>query len=101
MKMARCHSGFTKCCEGSQSDALVVVHMENAHQGNGNGNNGPQHVDNHGRCAATPATNDEKLDQVEASPATFTVRVDALCDLVAIVVVLGQFLAAPASASTV
>lgn len=74
---------------------------DNAHQGNGNGNNGPQHVDEHGRRATTPASDDEKLDQVEAGPATFTLGMDALCDLVAIVVVLRQRLAAPAPRSTV
>lgn len=66
-------------------------------QGNGDGDNGPQQVDEHGRGAAALAADDEELDGVEAAPATLALGVDALCDLVAIVVVLRQRLAPPAT----
>lgn len=61
-----------------------------SYQSNCDRDDRPEAVDQERKCAATLEGNRYKLDRVETSPATLAVRVDALCDLMPIVVVLRE-----------
>jgi hypothetical protein len=51
-------------------------------------NHGPEYVGQHRERAAASAADDEKLDRVEASPPTLSLRVDASCYSMSIVIVV-------------
>lgn len=61
-----------------------------SYQSNCNRDDRPQEISHHRQRAATLESQREEFERVEAPPTTLTIGVNALRDLVPIVVVLGQ-----------
>lgn len=89
MKMASFHSGLAKCWSVVSSH-FVLNSEQTSYQSNCNRDNRPQEVDHERQRAAALEGNLQELEWVEPSPATLTIRMDALSDLMPVVVVLRQ-----------